>query len=207
MLNQRWRPLLFSGIALIVIWLLAWVGFTMARHARATPEKARAFVESTDLSRLSAGERTKALDRLAKMLNALTLEERRRARMDRAMREWMLVMTEEEKAKFLEATMPTGFKQMLTAFEQLPDDKRRRAVDEAIRKLREDQANGNTPSVMGQTGTNAPPPLSPELEAKVRSIGLATFYTQSSAQTRAELAPVMEELQRAMENGRALRGR
>jgi len=207
MLNQRWRPLLLSGIALIVIWLLAWVGFTMARNARATPEKARAFVESTDLSQLSAAERTKALDRLAKMLNALTLEERRRARMDRAMREWMLVMTEEEKARFLEATMPTGFKQMLTAFEQLPEDKRRRAVDEAIRKLREDQANGNAPSVMGQTGTNAPPPLSPELEAKVRTIGLATFYTQSSAQTRAELAPVLEELQRAMENGRALRGR
>src|SRR6266481_5594001 len=103
-------------------------------------------------------------------LNALSIEERRQARLDRIARKWFDQMTEDEKAGFIEATMPTGFKQMLTSFEQLPEEKRRRAVDDALRRLKESrdkmQAGDNgTP----QGGTNGPV-LSEELQAKVRTI-------------------------------------
>jgi len=97
--------------------------------------------------------------------------------------------------------MPTGFKQMVMAFEQLPEDKRRKTIDDALKSLRDAQARTQSgQDGGGLSGTNAPA-LSDELQAKIRTIGLKTFYSQSSAETKAELAPVLEEMQRVMEHG------
>ena len=196
--------MVFSVVGILVIWAIASVGYLIAKNSKMTAEKVRAYAESVDLSKLSAAARAKAIQVLADKLNALSPDERRRARMDRTAGRWFDQMTEEEKGQFIEATMPTGFKQMLAAFEELPEDKRRRSIDDALRRLKEAQGK------MGQ-GTNAPggtnAPLSAELQAKVRMIGLKTFYSQSSAQTKAEMAPVLEELQKVMESGRPFRQR
>jgi hypothetical protein len=208
MFKQRWRPVFITIVAVIALWAVALTGYVIAKNSRVTAEKARAYAESVDLSKLSAAERAKALKKLADMLNALSLEERRQARLDRIPSLWFDQMTEEEKLAFIEATMPTGFKQMLAAFEQLPEEKRHKTIDDTLQRLKEAEAKAGTNSGRSSSsGTNRPPPLSPELEAKVRSIGLQTFYSQSSAQTKAELAPVVEELQRVMESGRPFRGR
>jgi hypothetical protein len=103
--------------------------------------------------------------------------------------------------------MPSGFKQMLTAFEELPEDKRRRSIEDAVTRLKKAQTEVLARAVImggGGKDTNTPP-ISEELQAKIRTIGLKTFYSQSSAQTKAELAPVLEDLQRVMESGRAFR--
>jgi len=208
MMSQRWRPVFLAVLAVLGIWLVALAGYAIAKNRKMTAEKVRAYAASVDLSKLSGDARARALQELADRINALSLEERRKARMDRLAWNWFDQMTEEEKARFIEATMPTGFKQMLTSFEQLPEEKRRRTIDDAMRRLREarDQGAGG-PRGGNQTGTNSPPVLSEELQAKIRTIGLKTFYSQSSAQTKAELAPVLEELQRVMESGRPFRGK
>ena len=206
MLSQRWRPAVFAVLAVIIIWAVAVTGYALAKRARVTAESVGAYVESVDLSKLSGDARTKAIKRLAEMMNALSVEDRRKARLERLSAGWFDEMTEGEKGWFIEATMPTGFKQMLTAFEQLPEEKRRRTVDDALRRLRESQARLQAGEGDPNAGTNGPPPLSAELQGKIRTIGLKTFYSQSSAQTKAELAPVLEELQRVMESGRPFRG-
>jgi hypothetical protein len=205
MLSHRWRPVFVGLVAVTLIWVVALTGYVIARNSRVTGDKVRAYVEQTELSKLSGSERAKALKKLASMLNALSMEARRQARMEGFISRWFAEMTEEEKAQFIEATMPTGFKQMIAAFEQLPEDKRRKTVEDSLRRLRETQARAQSGATNG-AATNSTA-LSPELEAKVRTIGLQTFYSESSAQTKAELAPFMEELQRTMESGRPFRTR
>ena len=204
MLNQRQRALVWALTAIVGIWAIAWAGYAFFGSLKVTAEKVKSYVESVDLSKLSGAARAKALRDLEDMLNRLSYEERQRLRLERTAGQWFDQMTEEEKGQFIEATMPTGFKQMITAFEQLPEDKRKRTVDGAMRRLREQRER--MASEVGGQGTNASP-ISPELEAKVRSIGLKSFYSESSAQTKAELAPLLEELQRSMESGRGFRGR
>ncbi len=208
MVNRRWRPVLLSGLIILGLWAVALAGYSIAKHRQATVERVKAYIQSVDLSKLSGDDRARAIRKLADLLNALSLEERQKARLERLSWAWFSEMTEDEKAGFIEATMPTGFKQMLTSFEQLPEDKRRKTVDDALRRLRESQSRLQAANAEdGQPGTNGPPVISDELQAKIRTIGLKTFYSQSSAQTKAELAPVLEELQRVMESGRPFRGR
>jgi hypothetical protein len=208
MVSARWRPVLYCLSAALVIWLVALAGYTFAKNSKLTAEKVRAYATAVDLRKLSAEERARALKALADKINALSLEERRKARMDRQAWGWFDQMTEEEKARFLEATMPTGFKQMLTSFEQLPEEQRRRSIEDALRRLRGGRGQAPGGGQGGDpSGTNGAPVLSAELQANIRTIGLKTFYSQSSAQTKAELAPVLEELQRVMESGRPFRNR
>ena len=207
MLSSRWRPVGYSAIAVVAIWTIALTGRSIARNSQMTAERVRAYVDSTNLGKLSANDRADALRKLAEKFSALSVEERRRAQFEHVAKDWFDQMTEEEKGQFLEATMPIGFKQMLTSFEQLPEDKRKRAVDDALRRLKEERDKLQSGDLSAAQGATNGPVLSEDLQARVRTIGLKTFYSQSSAQTKAELAPVLEELQRVMESGRPFRER
>jgi len=173
-----------------------------------TAGKLRAYAQSVDLNKLSGDARAKAIRELADKLNRLSPEERRKARIARIWQPWFGAMTEDEKGTFIEVTMPTGFKQMLASFEELPQEKRRRAIDDATKRLKEAQEEKMKDDSEAPSGatTNAPPVLSEELQQKITKIGLKSFYSESSAQTKAELAPLLEELQRTMESGRLFRG-
>jgi hypothetical protein len=184
--------------------VVAIAGYEIAKNAKVTPEKVRAYVAAVDFSHLSAAEREAALQKLAAMLNALSLQERQGLRLDHTAYKWFEQMTEAEKSEFLEATMPTGFKQMIGAFEDMPADKRKRVVDQAVKQMKDAREKMAAGGQMPPPGTNTVV-LSAELQDEVTKIGLKSFYSQSTAQTKAELAPFLEEMQRTMESGRMLR--
>ncbi len=207
MLGQRHRPIFMAVVIILVAWIVAITGYTIAKNSKMTADKVRAYAQLVDLSKLSAADRTKAIRDLAAKLNKLSPEERRKARLERSGQRWLEQMTEEEKGTFIELTMPTGFKQMLSSFETMPEERRRRAIGDALKRLKEEQEKTReTEGPQSETTTNAPPVLSKELQEKITKIGLKTYYSESSAQTKAEMAPLLEELQRTMESGRMFRG-
>lgn len=207
-MSQRKRGVWLAIAGLASAWLVAWGGYSYFVGTKITEQKVAGYMRSVDLAALRGAKRQAALDNLAKQINALPPDERRRARLDGEWHRWFDTMTEAEKAAFIEATMPSGFKQMIASFEKMPADKRQRAVEEALRglsKARQEMDGENASTASSRT--NRLGELSPELQQKVVSLGLKSFYSESSAQTKAELAPVMEEMQRLMERGALLRGR
>lgn len=204
-MQPRQRVLLIAAGLFVAGWVIAIAGFYIARNSKTTAAKVQSYLQQKDLSALQGEDRRKALARLASMLNQLPPEERRRARADRLWSGWFAEMTEQEKGEFIDATMPTGFKQMLASFEELPEPKRRKAVEDSLRRWKEarDQSSLGRGEIL--TGDTNQPPLSPELRQKIITSGLKSFYAESSAQTKAELAPLLEEMQRAMESGALFR--
>jgi len=207
-MNARQRPIFIAVIAVVAVWLVALGGFALARHSKMTAEKVRAYLQATDLSKLSGDARAKALRELAEKLNSLSPEERQHARAEQLWARWFEQMSEQEKSDFIEATMPAGFKQMLASFEKLAPEKRKKTIDNAVKRLQEARESpapltGKTNSVWAR-GTNGPV-LSEDLQKKVAVIGLKSVYSDSSAQSKAELAPLLEEIQKNMEAGRMFR--
>src|SRR5439155_20253556 len=194
------------GVAILVVaWVVAIAGYSISKNSKMTADKLRAFTQSVDLRKLSGEARVKAIRELAEKMNRLSPEGRRKARLERVWQGWIEEMTDEEKGTFIDLTMPTGFKQMLTSFEQLPEEKRRKAIGDAMKRLKEAQENLKEDGE-ASPGAHGPPVLSEELQQRITKIGLKTFYSESSAQTKAEMAPLLEELQRTMESGRMFRG-
>jgi len=200
MTNPRYKPLFIAAAVLAAAWALAWMGTRLAAHARMTAEKVVASVRATNLDSLSAADRARRLGELADQLNRLAPDERRRARADRVWNELWAQMSEQEKSEFIERTMPTGVKQMLTTFEKLSEEKRRYAVTNAIARMQAQRELGTAPE-----GEPEREPLSEELQRQMITTGLKTFYAESSAQTKAEVAPLLEEMQRMMQSGRLFR--
>ncbi len=199
--------MLLGLLTLALLWGLALGGYWWARSTRMTAEKVRQYLASVDLHRLSGEARARAIRELVRRLNALSWEERQKARLGPEWARWLEAMSDGEQAAFIEATLPAGFKQMLTAFEELPEAQRRRTIDEAVKRLREVQdelARGELPPEWGPEG---PPQISEELRQRAIKTGLKTFYAESSGRMKAELAPLLEEMQRMMERGALLRRR
>jgi hypothetical protein len=200
-MNRSFRLLLLVA-AVAIASVSAWVRYQAAQDSVVTADKVAQYARSVDIGTLSGSARSEAMRQLEEKINSLPLEERRKWRMGTEWRQWFNKMTEPEKGQFIEATMPTGFTQVLNVFEDMPEQRRKQIIDDAVKNLKEthqlvtDREPGQNHSMYG---TNAPPILTAELENRVRTIGLRTFYTESSAEAKAELAPFLEELQRQME--------
>ncbi len=207
-MSPRRRSSIFAIAAICLVWLIAIGGYAAFKNSCMTAQKLRAYIERTNLDRLQADARAKALRDLADKINALSPEERQQARRARLWDEWFKKMSENEKSAFLESTLPSGFKQMMASFETMTPEKRQKAIDNATKRLKDLRDNPpEDKALAGLPGdTNAPPVLSEDLQKQVAMIGMKSVYSSGSAQTKAELAPLLEELQKNLESGRLLRG-
>ena len=77
-MNPRQRPLAIAAGVLLAVWALAMAGYVIARNAKVTAEKVRAYLTRIDLAKLNASDRAKALKKLAHDLNQLSADDRRK---------------------------------------------------------------------------------------------------------------------------------
>ena len=158
-----------------------------AHSVKVTPESVAAFLEKNPVEGRSEADRAKLIAKTAEQMNSLTYEERREMRMGKKLDGFFRTLTPKEQATFLDATLPTGFKQMMDSLNKMTPEQRKRFVERSLRDMREHE--GENPTV----DRNA---------RKIIDEGFKSFYSEANAEVKMDVAPLLEQLQKNLQSFR-----
>ena len=175
---------------LLVIWALAGGAIYWARSVKPTPESVMRYLDGHSVASLSAEDRGKTLEKVAKELNQLSYEERREVRMSRKLDAFFRSLPPPEQSRFLDLTLPTGFKQMMDALNKMTPEKRKQFVDKALADMKKHEGD-ELPEDKRNLDANA---------QKMIDQGFRAFYSDASAETKMDVAPLIEQIQRNLQN-------
>lgn len=157
------------------------------RAARPTPEKLSSYIDQHPLESLTPKQREETIQKVADQLNRLSFDQRQELRKLRADRRIFEQMTPEERSRFMDMTMPEGFRQLMIALNKMDPERRKKMVQRALDDIEKD-----TPEINERIDRT-------EVQ-KMISQGMSSFYEEANADVKLEFAPVIERLQRATQN-------
>ena len=197
-----------AAAVLVLLWVGVWGVSKYVGSLRPTPEKALSFVEENDLSQIEdPEERKQVLGDLAEMLNAMEATEVQEFQEkmfadaenpEEGRRQMFENLRPEEQWFFMEKRIGRAFDQMMQAFNAMDREERKKVVEQTLRQMRRGD-NGNGPSLDRLEDQDK------EFVDKVTSEGFRAYYEEASAETKLDLAPVLEEMQRNLGGGRGPR--
>ncbi len=171
--------------ALLAIWALAGAGIWLLKKSTPTAESVSALIETTAVAGKSPDDRAAAIAQVAERLNRLDYEERQKLRQSRKPEKFFASLTEKEQLDFLDRTLPAGFQQMMEAFNRMAPARRRKLVERALTGMEQDE-------------DRRPPEFNDKMAQKMVDQGLRSFYNDASAETKLDLAPLIEQMQARM---------
>lgn len=190
-MNARNRILIRGLVALAVVWIVVIGIVKVAGSIKPTAEKVVTFQEKNPLSEIEdPDERMAHITKLADMLNEMEASEVAKfsdGDEDGPRRRFFEGMNQDEQLFFLEKRVGRAFEQMMQSFNEMERDERKQLVERSLRRMRENrEERGDLEE------------RDPEIVEKIAEAGFKAYYTEASAETKIDLAPLMEEMQGAM---------
>ncbi|MEN9992407.1 MAG: hypothetical protein RLZZ224_2109 [Verrucomicrobiota bacterium] len=194
-----------AAIALLVIWLLvfairSWAGSRKVTAKRLQQEMAEAqfddWSQNESGSVLVAQEREEKIHEIADLTNRLDFHEREKNRQNRSGEAFFRLLSPRERALFIDLTIAESMNRFMQALDQMPPADRQRFVKQGLEEI----AKGRTAADM-QRGQE----FGPEVIEKITQEGMRAYFEKSSAQTKLDLAPLMESMNEVMQGLRGNR--
>lgn len=193
------RNLAAVGVALIGgIWAAVYGALKVAGRFEQTPDRIAAFIDRHPLDDLAPEDRLAVVEDVADRVNRLEPDQRRafRASQEALGRDAFFERLDPaEKIAFIELTVDNSFREMIRAFNDMDADERRRRVEQALRDMEADGSGGGGAREELEA-------LDPELFNRVVASGLEAYYREASADTKLDLAPLLERMQERIRMGR-----
>ncbi|MFC7338148.1 hypothetical protein ACFQY0_13220 [Haloferula chungangensis] len=196
-------------IQVIVLLLLVWGAVSgvrmLAGTQRVTAEKVAREIDAAnfdDWSELDdlpknaeAKGRAKMITEIAGMVNVLDFAEREKAREERIGENFFRRLAPPEKEKFINLTIEKSMETFMKALDALNPEERRKFVEDGLREIED----GRTEEEMKRTRE-----MSEDLLKRIADEGMKSYFENASADTKIDLAPLMEAMDDVM---KGMRGR
>jgi hypothetical protein len=183
----RMRPYWIKiALLLALVWGVIGGAIWIVRKNRATPERIAEFVGANTLEGKAPADRARLIEEVAKRVNSLEYEQRREMDKQRKLEKFWFALTAEEKGRYLDRVLPSGFKQMMESFNKMEPGKRRKMVQKAVDDLREHGGDRERRDV------NDP------AFRKIIDQGLKSFYSDATIDAKMDALPFLEALEQTV---------
>jgi hypothetical protein len=197
---NRWNPV-FKALALLaVVWLAVWGVRGFAGSRKITAERLEQRVQSAGLADWSDKDaadesaegkrRQDEIREIAGMVNRLDFQEREKNRRSRLGEEFFRKLSTSEKNLFIDLTVMESMNRFMEALDAMPPEQRRKFVEQGLREVEE----GRTEEEMARARE-----LGPDLLDKISQEGMRAYFQKSGAETKLDLAPLMEAINETMQ--------
>jgi len=189
-----------AAVTLLLVWSLVWIVRAYAGTRKITAERVNREVASSNFDDWSAEKsppnasegqrRDKELRKIASLVNRLDFQEREKNRGNRSGETFFRNLSPSEKSLFVDLTITESMGQFMDALDAMKPDQRKKFVEQGLKEINE----GRTGADMARADE-----LSSDLLDKISQEGMKAYFDKSSADTKLDLAPLMEAMNETMQ--------
>jgi len=196
--NAKKVTIIKALAVLATVWLVVFAVRSVAASKKITAQRLNQEIGSLRLEDLSEAsvsaadgeKREKDIRRIADMVNRLDFKERERNRNSPATEDFFRKLSPREKNLFIDLTIVETMGRFMEALDQMPAEQRKQFVEQGLREIEE----GRTAEELSRAQE-----LDEQLLAKISQEGMRAYFNEASADTKLDLAPLMEAMNEVMQ--------
>ena len=193
------RAVILKGIAaLALVWAVVFAVRSFASSKKVTAERLDREVRELNLADWSenpgsgaeAERREGEIRRVAEMVNRLDFNERQKNRESRTGETFFRKLSTQEKNLFIDLTIVESMGRFMEALDQMPEEQRKKFVERGLKDIQE----GRTEEEMQRAKE-----MDGDLLTKISQEGMRAYFDKASADTKLDLAPLMQAMNEMMQ--------
>lgn len=194
------RAVVFKAVLVLAfVWGTVWAVRAYAGSRKITAQSVEREIRDAEFTDLSGqekppqsveGEREKHIRKIAEQINRLDFNERQRNKESRATEQFFRTLSVREKDLFLDLTVMQSMGKFMEALDAMPPAQRKKFVEQGLKEV----DTGRTEQDMQRAEE-----LGPEVLERITQEGMRAYFQKSSAETKLDLAPLMQAMNEVMQ--------
>ena len=189
-----------AALVLLTVWGCVWGVRSYAGARKITAERVNREVQAANFADWSgdnpptnaaeSARRDKELRKIASLVNGLDFQEREKNRENRSGEKFFRNLASGEKTLFIQLTVVEAMSNFMKSLDAMKPAERRKFVEQGLKQIQE----GRTADDMARAEE-----LSPDVLDKISQEGMKAYFEKSNADTKLDLAPLMEAMNETMQ--------